>query len=850
MLGDFGHLSIIIGFVASIVSCISYGQSLGNNEGNIKWQQMGRIAYSVHLFAVFSACAVLFFIIYSHQYQYQYAWKHASNALPVYYVISCFWEGQEGSFMIWTLWNAIIGQLLIRKSGDNESGVLLTVSVVQTLLLSMILGVFILPELKVGSSPFMLLKEVLNDPIYSIDPDFIPEDGTGLNPLLQNIWMVIHPPIIFLGFSLSMVPFAFALVGVFKPTGFNWLKSAKIWLTISIGVLGMGIMMGAYWAYETLNFGGYWNWDPVENAILIPWLVMIAALHGILIFEKRKKGFQFTMGLLFTSYVLIVYSTFLTRSGILGDSSVHSFTDLGLSGQLLVFLLISILVTIIAVVKLNNRDTASVGSSVYNIEFWIMLGMALLCLSAFQILMPTSIPVFSSILNGLGLESNMAPPADPVAFYSKFQLWFAFGFGPLMGVGQMMYWHKIRDIKKAEDHFVVPIIFTLIVSSLVILALDIKDWKYILVVISVVFGVVVCANIIYSNFTKNKQLIGGPLSHIGFAIMILGFVISSGYAEMISRNVSISAPESSLPLHNIQENVLLNRNQSKVLGSYAITYRGVVYEDHNGSRIDKEHLFKTNYQDTYVVKSSSESFDIGDTIKVNPTNTYYQLEVATGDVSYTLYPRMQNNASMGYLASPDILSFWNKDLYVHVSNFPDPEKITWSAMEKFPLKMGEVVNTKGLKITFTGTSILHQMPGVSLTAQDMPIEAKFLVEDGQERYSLSSVYLIKDNRVRIYPGEIEALGLKMSVSKITPATGQIITQIQTSQRDWITLKAKEMPMINLVWIGTIIMLMGISWSVRQQLVTRNILGSNFRITHRSMVKNKIPINEERLSSNA
>lgn len=176
-------------------------------------------------------------------------------------------------------------------------------------------------------------------PVWTSNPAFVPKDGNGLNPLLQNYWMVIHPPTLFLGFAATLVPFSFAIAALWKKNYTDWVKIALPWTLIAGVILGAGIMMGAIWAYETLNFGGYWNWDPVENAVYVPWIVLVAAIHTLLLAHKNTTALKVSFLLIITQFILILYSTFLTRSGILGNASVHSFTDLGLSGQLLIYML-------------------------------------------------------------------------------------------------------------------------------------------------------------------------------------------------------------------------------------------------------------------------------------------------------------------------------------------------------------------------------------------------------------------------------------------------------------------------------------------------------------------------------
>ena len=166
------------------------------------------------------------------------------------------------------------------------------------------------------------------------------KDGNDLNPLLQNYWMVIHPPVLFLGFASTIVPFAFAIGGLWTKRFTEWTKAALPWALFSAGMLGLGIMMGAAWAYESLNFGGYWAWDPVENASLVPWLVLVAGVHTLLIYRHTGNALRTTYLFFILSFLLVLYSTYLTRSGDLQDTSVHAFTGDGITKwHLRVFLL-------------------------------------------------------------------------------------------------------------------------------------------------------------------------------------------------------------------------------------------------------------------------------------------------------------------------------------------------------------------------------------------------------------------------------------------------------------------------------------------------------------------------------
>ncbi|MCV9386311.1 cytochrome c biogenesis protein CcsA [Reichenbachiella ulvae] len=816
MIGDIGHLMVVSALVSALVAAWCYSAStFADGVDAFQWKSLARKVFYFHVGSVVGAVAILFAILYGQHYEYQYAYKHSSSELPFYYILSCFWEGQEGSFLIWIFWNALVGLLLLHTAKIRESSAMMVLTAVQSFFLTMIVGVYITGEHRLGSSAFLLLKDTLNDPIYQIDAGFVPKDGTGLNPLLQNIWMVIHPPFIFLGFAICLVPFSYGVGALISGELKGWVRMAQIWSIAALGVLGLGIMMGAYWAYETLNFGGYWNWDPVENAVLIPWLVLLGAVHGLMIYSKRKKGLFFSTVLVLMSYILVVYSTFLTRSGILGDSSVHSFTDLGLSGQLVFFLLFVLLLSG-GLLVYRWRDFQSMVSnegefSIRSFDYWTIVGIGVFCLSAFQILLPTSMPVFSAISDAFGMNLSLAPPADPVAFYSKFQIGFAILFGLVMGMAQLLYWKRAdRDL---EDVFLFPATVSLVLSAFLIFVGSIADWRYILLVISTSFMLCATGVSFIQVFRLQRWRIGSPLMHFGFAVMLLGILFSSGYSKIVSKNITISSPNSTLPEHTVQEHALLNQNVPKDLGEYKFTYQGALLSTKEGVHFSPEDAYRTTMEDVRVIKrgvwqEGVKVLSAGDTVHIDAENTFYQIKVEKEGKTYYLKPRMQNNPNMGYVASPDTHSFWGEDLYVHVSNFPDPAKKEWKESIQTKLKRTERVDFMGLSIKMDGLKEVKDLPGLALGSDDLALGAELLIDDGYQIYSATPIYLIKQGRIRLYSDEVQALGLRTRIESIDPKTGEIALRLDASQRDWITIKAKEFPHIQLVWIGTLILFIG------------------------------------------
>ena len=334
-----GKLLIYVAFISSIISMLSFFMThLGKKE----LMKYGRIFYHITSVSVICASIFLLYLILSHQFQYAYVWSESNTELQLPLLISTFYAGQEGSFLLWTLFTAIIGIFLLNyvSKGDRLEP---QVMAVYNLVLAFLTLILIL------KTPFNYVWEAFPK---EVEMGFIPPEGRGLNPLLQNFWMSIHPPTLFIGFSSLAVPFAFAIATLMKNKYNEWITFSLPWLLFSGGVLGVGIMMGGYWAYGVLGWGGYWGWDPVENSSLIPWIITVAAIHTMLV-QKKTGGYKKTNLILsILAFLLVLYSTFLTRSGILGNSSVHSFVDPGAIVYLVLVLFISsfVLIAILAII--------------------------------------------------------------------------------------------------------------------------------------------------------------------------------------------------------------------------------------------------------------------------------------------------------------------------------------------------------------------------------------------------------------------------------------------------------------------------------------------------------------------
>ncbi|MBC6992435.1 MULTISPECIES: cytochrome c biogenesis protein CcsA [Hymenobacter] len=829
-IGDFGHLSIIVAFVAATVAAYSYFMAARNQplgETDASWLRIARGSFLLHGAAVVSVITCLFIIIHSHRYEYYYAWSHSSNHLPVYYMISCFWEGQEGSFLLWIFWHVCLGLAIMRFNRKWEAPVMAVFAFVQLFLTSMILGVVLL-NVKIGSSPFILLRDFLTDlPVFKLNPNFVPKDGTGLNPLLQNYWMVIHPPTLFLGFALTLVPFAFAIAGLWKGELTKWVKPALPWALFGGLVLGVGIMMGAYWAYETLNFGGYWNWDPVENAVYIPWLVLVASVHGMVLWRRSKTALRTSFVLVITTFLLVLYATFLTRSGVLGNASVHSFTDLGLSGQLIVYLAAFVVLAIgLLWYRWKEIPITDKELTTYNSELWVFVGATVLCLGAFQVLVTTSIPVYNAFLGFVGIKSNLALPADQIAHYTKFQLWMGVLIALLSGIAQVMWWQK-NDKESLTNSLTVPGILTLLGASLIILLVRYNKLQispvYIVVLTAGLFGVLANLSMVLTLVKRKVSLSGGGVAHIGIALMLLGILASAGYSNIISKNSSGLLYSREFTEEINRDNVLLWRNESAPMDGYDVSYTGQYFEVPGlPEYVNKEVLFRTDDEYKALARADIKQGDkvyykAGDTLNILPENTYYRVEYKdkkTGE-AFVLYPRAQANEEMGgLLASPDIKKFLTHDIYSHIAATPDPNKEKdWSEVKEHVLSVGDTLFVNDYFGVFRGVEPAHETAGLGLKKGDLAIQADFMVYGEKKQYHVHPVFVVRNRLIGRVPDEVEDIGLRLSFVNVDPTKGKFTFGVSTTQKDYIILKAMQKPFINLLWSGTLLMAVGFGMAI-------------------------------------
>ncbi len=503
-----------------------------------------RALYNVTIFLVMASTALVM-LFASDSFQVEYVASYSDRALPIFYKLTAFWAGQKGSLLFWALTLGLITAAVVRNTRDDLERratpyIYLVLAGVQSFFLFLLVSV---------TSPFELLN-------------FIPADGQGLNPMLQNPGMIFHPPTLFLGYVGFTVPFAYAVAAmVTGELDELWLKKTRIWNVLSWVLLAIGIILGGQWAYVELGWGGYWAWDPVENASFIPWLVATAFIHTAIIQERRNIMRVWNMVLIVLTFVLTIFGTYLVRSGVL--QSVHDFGATGLGGYFLLFMATVLFggIYLIAESYSELRTYHSLESYLSRESTFLFNNVVLLAL-AFSTLLGTLFPLISEVFTG-----NKITVSQP--FFNRVNTPLFLFLILLTGLCPLMGWRKAsRD--NLKKNFMIPLGVT-VTGAIVLFAAGIRGVYPLLAFTLSVFVVATIFREFWTGTRARSRLTGDPafkafpmllwnmrrryggfIAHLGVVIMVIGITGSSAFKQ--------------------ESQATLNRGQVLEVGSYALRY--------------------------------------------------------------------------------------------------------------------------------------------------------------------------------------------------------------------------------------------------------------------------------------
>jgi cytochrome c-type biogenesis protein CcmF len=807
--GQIGHFFVLLAFVASLISAISYFKAstiTGENEKR-SWVVFARGVFFIQLFSLFIVFFTIYYICSHHYFEYLYAYKHASKELEPKYLLACIWEGQEGSFILWSLWHCVLGSILIFTSRRREAPILSVISIAQCILLLMIVGIYIF-NVRIGSSPFVLTRNEINGPIFS-QPGYLSfiKDGIGLNVLLRNYWMVIHPPILFLGFASTIVPLGFAYSSLSTKNFGDWVKPALPWVLFSGCVLSTGIMMGGKWAYESLSFGGYWAWDPVENAALVPWMILVSGLHCMAVYNATGNALRASYLFIILSYFFVLYSTFLTRTGILGDTSVHSFTEAGMAMNVLIGIyVIAITLPMLFLFVKNYKKIPAINKeeNISSREFWMFIGSLIFFLAALFIIAVTSLPVYNKIFG-----TNYADPQDREFTYNKVLVLVAFIVGLLTAFSQ---YFKYRNTNKNYlfKKMALPLCIAVIISVLLAIFYPVEYTKkgpgflgaIYLALFASVFSVIANAAYLKTVLKGNLKAGGGAIAHFGFTLMIAGMLISSGNKQVISdnRKTGLFIPFDKDPTgrepNNPLENLTLLRNVPTQMGKYTVTY------------LDDSAAFEKNrtFYNLHFQKIDSATGKVKEDFELSPD----------------AYRMKDNNLS----SNPGTRHYLTHDVFTYISTIsvkndnPDPVKFTLHEMAA-----GDTVfYSKGF---FVLNGVLknpdnerfHFKPSDTALVADITVYSK-----DSTRHKAYPALTINNQQINYIDDTIIRQNLYLNLAGLASNKKfKIGVKESDTLTDFITLKAYVFPYINLVWAGLLIMACGFIVSIGRRAKAANYI---------------------------
>lgn len=832
--GQLGNAFVTLSFVAAVLSFVTY--ILARKDQS--FLKLARFSFNFHGFAVIGIILTMFWMLFNHYFEYQYVYQHSNMEMNMKYILSCFWEGQEGSFLLWTFWNIVLGWILKKqlKGGEWEAPVMTVFALVQIFLASMILGIY-LGDYKLGSNPFLLLREhpdSANAPFLQSANYVSKLNPRGLNPLLMNYWMTIHPPTLFLGFASTLVPFAFSIAALSNKQYTKWQSLALPWTFFGILILGVGILMGGAWAYEALSFGGFWAWDPVENSSLVPWLILVAAGHTMII-NKHKGGSLFTTHFLaIGGFLLVLYSTFLTRSGVLGNASVHAFTDLGMTGQLVLYVLTFIFISVALLIGEPLFKTTYVVLSLlmlaagliyghtrlllliwiissaavtmisyyryfpkedeeeelFSREFWMFLGALVLVLSSLIITYFTSIPVINKLFG-----TEYAPPKVPV--YNVWMAPFAIILLMLIAAAQFLKYKKTdgkQFLKRISYSFGFALLFGLVCAIPLYFLQDFaaadgpKKWdliSYTLLLVTGLFAVFANGDYFINVFKGKVSKSGAAIAHIGFALIMIGVLVST--SKRI--NLSAATPDKRLsklgPEYNEKESVLLTQGDTIAMGPYLVTYK-------TKRREGIDVYFEVDY--LKLGKDNKPEYD------------------------FTLIPHVQDNPRMGKAPEPATRHYLDRDVYTHVTyailqvDTNKARKEAFTSANNYIGHVGDTIFSSNAIIVID--SLRSNLSKEEYQKNDSLLEVTAVlrcVDVNSKVYYAYPKFIIQNNVIIPQEDIVEELGLKLVFWKINPEQGTIeitMSEKVANNKDFIVMQALVFPYINLLWLGCIVMAIG------------------------------------------
>ena len=572
-MSSLGHFSLILSFLLALIGCAAGVYAARRQDANSL--AMSRNATLLAGITAFISVFVLAICFVNDDYSLQYVWQYSNRAMPSIYKVTAIWGGMDGSMLLWAMLLTVMAAV-----------VALQLNSVPRKIVPWLLAV-------VNSSSLFFLGVVVffTNPFRFLNAAAIPPDGNGLNPLLQNSYMAVHPPMLYLGFTGLSVPFAFCAAALLsKSLGNDWIRLTRRWTLVAWGILTIGIVLGGHWAYVELGWGGFWAWDPVENASFFPWLTATAFLHSVMIQERKNMLKMWNVWLIGLTYILTVFGTFLTRSGVV--QSVHAFAETDIGWIFLVY--IALLFLSLVILTWSRRgELASERQieSLFSREAAFLLNNLVLLSICFATIWGVMFPVLSEAVTGRKMTVG-------IPFFNAVNVPLFLGLVLLMAIGPLIAWRR-ASFRSLRNTFLAPLLSSsLVVALLVWTGIDqfyplLAYGLSALVVLTVLgevhrgmraqrvnAGVGSLAGEAAKLLRRHRARYGGYIVHLGVAIMTVA--ITASMAHKLEQEFSLREGQS-IDLRRFT--LTLDKIYSEQNSNYEAVIANVIVSDRSSKEV-------------------------------------------------------------------------------------------------------------------------------------------------------------------------------------------------------------------------------------------------------------------------
>lgn len=741
--GDVGRASILLATAFFAVSVLAwlFGAS------HPKWRRAADWAFGLGSLGLFSAFGSLAALFVANRFEFEYVWGHSDLANAIPYRIAGIWSGQEGSFLLWATGAAIFGLLARRGVGEYKRWF----TVVYASFLGAICGIL------AYETPFA--HNLFEGQIV------VPENGVGLSPSLQNYWVTIHPPTIFLGFASLTVLFALAIAAMAKKDYETWIPIVRPWAILSTTLVGVGLCMGGFWAYETLGWGGFWMWDPVENVSFVPWCLGLAFVHGIFVQSARKRWQISNLLLGALPFLAFAYGTFLTRSGFLANASVHSFAEMNRSA-------LWVLVGVVGLATLGflglwlvrlfqaRPDEQAAQAKGFHREGFYRFGAILLCAMGLAALIGMSVPLFMALAGNdpKTVEEPVYHMVLPWVFVPLMLVMAVAPFATWRGLGGKEFTRRIYNVLCITIGLAGLLLVGLRLSPLARIAdlAPIINFPMGIKAVGLawlVFLGCLCLFVVVANVWRLVEMrrgaklgLGSFVSHIGVAVLVAGLILSRGFER-----------------HG--ETVIMQDHPGRTL-AYSISYKGMTSD-----------LYDRDNKVEFEVRDPHD----GKLLFVASPGLYY-VRTPGGEENPMVWPFIKRSAG--------------HDVYFTLQ----PPQTEGSAPIQF--KPGETKQIGGMAITYE-KMVREGEPGVPGTT----FGAQLKIDTGEKTMQVRPhMELTESGGVQPHPASIDPL-FALAMVGMDAGTQSVTLQLQLTSPMY-PIEIYHKPFTSFVWAGTGVMMIG------------------------------------------